>query len=82
MDARTASTPIAHGTQLLKPDPTAHQDKAEHERLATLPYRSLVGSLMYVASGSRPDIMFAVSKLSRFLNCYREAHWQAAVRVV
>ena len=37
---------------------------------------------MYVASGTRPDIMFTVSKLSRFLDCYREAHWQAAVRVV
>lgn len=37
---------------------------------------------MYVASGTRPDIMFAVSKLSRFLSCYREAHWQAAIRVV
>jgi hypothetical protein len=37
---------------------------------------------MYVASGSRPDIMFAISKLSRFLDCYREIHWQAAIRVV
>ena len=82
VDARTASTPIAHGTQLLKPDPTIQQDEAERERLAVLPYRSLVGSLMYVAAGSRPDIMFTVSKLSRFLDCYREAHWQAAVRVV
>ena len=82
VDAKTASTPIAHGSQLLKPDPTIQQDETERERLATLPYRSLVGSLMYVASGSRPDIMFAVSKLSRFLDCYREAHWQAAVRII
>ena len=37
---------------------------------------------MYVALGTRPDIMFAVSKLSRFLSCYREVHWQAAIRVV
>ena len=82
VDTRTASTPIAHSTQLLKPDPTAHQDEAEREQLATLSYRSLVGSLMYVASGLRSDIMFAVSKLSHFLDCYREAHWQVAVCVV
>ena len=82
VDARTASTPIAHGTQLLKPDPMIQQDEAERERLAILPYRSLVRSLMYVAAGSRLDIMFAVSKLSRFLDCYSEAHWQAAVCVV
>ena len=37
---------------------------------------------MYVAAGSRPDIMFAVSKLSHFLDCYREAHWQATVCVI
>ena len=82
VDARTASTPIAHGTQLLKPDPMIQQDEAKREQLAILPYRSLVGSLMYVAVGSRPDIMFAVSKLSCFLDCYSEAHWQAAVRIV
>src|SRR6266571_4760777 len=47
-----------------------------------MPYQLLVRSLMYVASGTQPDIAFAVSKLSRFLNCYREVHWQAAVHVV
>ena len=81
-DAKPASTPIVHGTQLLKPDPQTSLSETERERLAAIPYRSLVGSLMYVTSGSRPDIMFAVSKLSRFLDCYREVHWQAAVRVV
>ena len=81
-NAKVASTPMAHGTQLIRPDPQEILDNDECERLASLPYRSLVGSLMYVASGSRPDIMFAVSKLSRFLDCYHEAHWQAAVCVV
>jgi hypothetical protein len=81
-DANIANTPILHGAQLLKPDPQEELDANEREHLNNLPYRSLVGSLMYVASGTRPDIMFAVSKLSRFLSCYREAHWQAAVRVV
>ena len=81
-DANPANTPILHGAQLLTPDPQEELSAEEREQLAKLPYRSLVGSLMYVASGTRPDIMFAVSKLSRFLSCYREAHWQAAVRVV
>jgi hypothetical protein len=81
-EASIANTPMVHGTQLVRPDPQAPLDEDEHERLATLPYRSLVRSLMYVASGSCPDIMFAVSKLLRFLDCYREAHWQAAVCVV
>lgn len=78
-DAKPTSTPIVHGAQLLRPDTQIDIGKTEREHLAALPYRSLVGSLMYVASGTRPDIMFAVSKLSRFLDRYREAHWQAAV---
>jgi hypothetical protein len=81
-DASPASTPIIHGMQLLPPDLQTPLDKGEQECLDSLPYWSLVGSLMYVASGTRPDIAFAVSKLSRFLNCYREVHWQAAVHVV
>jgi hypothetical protein len=81
-EAMIAATPMASGVQLLRPDPQTPLDKAECERLTNLPYRSLIGSLMYVASGSRPDIMFAISKLLRFLDCYRETHWQAAIRVV
>ena len=81
-DANTANSPMVHGTQLLRPDSQEQLEETERERLANIPYRSLVGSLMYVASGSRPDIAFAVSKLSRFLTCYRETHWQAAIRVV
>jgi hypothetical protein len=80
--AKPATTPIAHGAQLIPPDPQTPLDEGEQERLNSLPYRSLIGSLMYVASGTRPDIAFAVSKLSRSLNCYRETHWQAALRVV
>ena len=81
-DAKSASTPIVHDTQLLQPDPLTQLDENEREHLATLPYHSLIGSLMYVASGSRPDIMFAVSKLSCFLDCYHETHWQATVRII
>ncbi|XP_045482187.1 secreted RxLR effector protein 161-like [Harmonia axyridis] len=32
------------------------------------PYRKLVGSLMYLACTSRPDIMYSVSYLSRYLD--------------
>ena len=81
-EAKPALTPMVPGAQLLTPDPQTVLDEGEQERLNALPYRPLVGSLMYVTSGSRPDIAFAVSKLSRFVNCYHEVHWQAAIRVV
>ncbi|CAG7821978.1 unnamed protein product, partial [Allacma fusca] len=47
-----------------------------------LPYRQLVGSLIFLAKCTRPDISFAVSKLSQFLNSYDKDHWKAAKQVL
>lgn len=46
------------------------------------PYRQLIGSLMYLAVGTRADISFAVSTLSQFLESPSELHWKAAKRVL
>lgn len=45
------------------------------------PYREAVGSLIHAATVSRPDILFAVSQVSRFLNCNDESHWNAVKRI-
>ena len=37
---------------------------------------------MYLASATRPDISFAVSKLSRFVSNSRDIHWGALERVL
>lgn len=47
-----------------------------------LPYRLLIGSLMYVAIGTRPDIAFAIQQLSQFLDCFASSHWTAAKQVM
>eukprot|EP00253_Pinus_taeda_P030569 PITA_30569 len=44
-------------------------------------YKSIVGSLMYLTA-TRPDIMFVVSIISRFMERPKEAHWQAAKRIL
>ena len=37
---------------------------------------------MYLASATRPDISFAVSKLSRFVSNLGDHHWRALERVL
>ena len=81
-DVKPASTPMVHSALLKRPESNSTLEDDEWERLDRIPYRLLVGSLMYIASGTHPNIMFAISKLSWFLDCYREDHWLAAVRVI
>ncbi len=45
-------------------------------------YRSIVGSLMYVATCTRPDICFAVGELERFTHQPTQAYLNAAKRVL
>ena len=47
-----------------------------------LRYSQIIGSLMYLASATRPDIAFAVSKLSRFVSKPGDDHWHALERVM
>ena len=45
-------------------------------------YRMAVGSLLYLACWTRPDISFAVSELSRFVSAPAEAHMKAVKHLV
>jgi len=46
------------------------------------PYHSLVGTLNYIAIATRPDIAFVVGHLASVFDCYRLAHWDAAICVI
>lgn len=45
------------------------------------PYREAVGSLMYLATATRPDIAFAISNASRYLEKPEPNHWGAVKRI-
>jgi hypothetical protein len=49
--------------------------------LVTLQYLLDLGSLMYLALGTRPDLAFAVGYLGRFSSDPRIPHWVAVKRV-
>lgn len=63
-------------------DPHTKLEKSDHQPEKNIPYREAVGSLMHAAIVSRPDIMFAVSLVSRFLNCFDESHWNAVKKIL
>ena len=44
-------------------------------------FRRLVGSLRYLTA-TRPDIVYGVGLISRFMDLPRQSHWQAAKRIL
>ena len=52
------------------------------EIVTNVPYRELVGALMWLSVTTRPDITFAVSSVSRFLDSPTKEHWNAAKRIL
>jgi hypothetical protein len=53
----------------------------EAMQMKKTPYHEAIGSLMYVAIATCPDIVFAVSALSQFLSNPGTAHWEAVKHV-
>lgn len=52
------------------------------ERADDVPYRELVGSVMFLMVSTRPDIAYAVSSLSKYLDKHQKEHWTAAKRLL
>ena len=74
-DCRPVTTPMESGNHLVK----ASEDD---ELLDQQSYQSLIGSLMYLATCTRPDIAFAVGSLARFSSKPNAVHWKGAKRVL
>ena len=55
---------------------------AEALQVATFPYRELIGTLLWISNGTRPDIVFAVNTLAKFTCNPGLVHWRAALRVL
>ena len=47
-----------------------------------VPYAKAIGSLMYAALSTRPDLAFAVQHLSQFITTYRVEHWTAIKHIL
>lgn len=62
--SKPASTPFSPGLKLYRPDDSEIEDFAKQK----LPYQNVVGSMMYLAQCTRPDIAHAVGTLSQHLD--------------
>ena len=47
-----------------------------------VPYCEAIGSLMYASIATQPNISFAVTALSQFLDNPGEVHWEAVKRIM
>lgn len=77
-DCKPISTPFESNQKLTK----GMQSEEERISMKYKPYRELIGSLIYLANATRPDLAFAASALSRFCTNLEEIHWKLAKRVL
>ncbi len=78
-NAKPVATPIVPGADFRKSN--APSDNTEATHMKKTPYREAIGSLMYAAVTTCPDITFAISTLLQFLENPGKVHWEAIKRV-
>mmetsp|Transcript_25584 Transcript_25584/g.63382 ORF Transcript_25584/g.63382 Transcript_25584/m.63382 type:complete len:259 (+) Transcript_25584:798-1574(+) len=67
-----ATSPLPLGLRLTKDMGPKTEDEAREA--LKLPYRELVGSLLYSAVTVRPDIAYATKELTKFYSCWGRTH--------
>ncbi|EPS58475.1 hypothetical protein M569_16339, partial [Genlisea aurea] len=78
--SRPQSLPLQKGFKAVKA--MCPKDDTEREEMKKVPYRSAIGSLLYIALGTRPDIAYAVCSLARFSHDPGRAHWTGVKCVI
>jgi hypothetical protein len=78
VEARTVETPLVPNTRLL---PATPADREDFLKLG-INYRRAIGLLNYLAVSTRPDISFAMSQLSQYLEHPGKTHWDACIHLL
>lgn len=78
-ESRAATTPLEPGIDLTPDSPSVSSTLLTPSEKTK--YREMIGSLMYVSVMTRPDITFAVSTLSQYLETPHSTHLKAVTRV-
>ena len=75
-NAKGIKTPMEHNLYLFKAEGTCDADDVNGT------FQAVIGSLMYLATHTRPDIAHVVSYLSQFNNAHNSEHWNQVKRVL
>ncbi|KAK9025215.1 hypothetical protein V6N11_065111 [Hibiscus sabdariffa] len=79
-ESKRGFLPMRHGISLSKEMcPSTPQ---ERERMSQIPYASAIGSIMYAMICTRPDLSYALSMTSRYLENPGEGHWTAVKNIL
>ncbi|KAL6322358.1 hypothetical protein AAG906_007911 [Vitis piasezkii] len=78
-NCKSTKAPIVKGDKFSKARCPQNDDERE---MRTIPYSSVVGSLMYAQVCTRPDIAFVVGMLGRYLSNPESQHWKATKKVL
>ena len=75
-DAKCAATPLDMNLNFS----TAENPQPGNEE-AKFPYRQAIGSLLYLACGTRPDLAYSSTFMSQFNEAHSEVHWRGVKHI-
>ncbi|XP_073130842.1 secreted RxLR effector protein 161-like [Henckelia pumila] len=74
-EAKEVSTPI--GAHFKLKAVQGDQEELESVHMKNIPYSNAVGSIMYMMVSTRPDIIYGLGLVSRFMSKPSRDHWKA-----
>lgn len=79
-DSHGTTTPVSVGIRLEKPQKSATvQEQMELDKIS---YKQAVGSLIFLACLTRPDLTYVVHLVSQFMANYCQDHWVQVKRIM
>lgn len=72
-NSKQGKFPMHHSVKLSMSQCPSSSD--EHDRMSRVPYASVIGSIMYAITCSHPDVLYALSMVSRYQENPRLGHW-------
>lgn len=73
-DCRSVTAPLIPGHRLT--------EVSSEDKNIECPYREAIGALMYLATKTRPDILYATTLLAKFCEQPKDKHWLAVKRLM